>query len=311
MTSTRFRLPMSYETVCTADGRMFVCVGRRVNGFDLENCQRILSARPFPHASHSDFSPDNKELAVKYTNGRIVILDLATGDVMRDYKNQKEGEGSEAFFSPDGQELVDGSWNGLISIRKLSGPGVSTKQFPGEMIDRISHDSQKRSWLIQHRKKVQPGQQWPDYDYLVLHRWPLFERKQKVFSFDYYLQSATISPDGSRICLICRRRGGGNWWMQVVRASDSKIIAINTEIKIDGTGSELAWSTDSNLVGSVQKRRFVFYRASDLVTLGELPCQYPSSICFLPKDDLVVLGTWNSSALVSISDVLMGNVKMA
>ena len=311
MTSTRFRLPMSYKTVCTADGRMFVCVGRRVNGFDVENRQRILSARPFPHASHSDFSPDNKKLVVKYTNGRIVILDLATGDVMRDYKNQKEGEGSEVFFSPDGQELVDGSWNGLISIRKLSGPGVSTKQLPGEKIDRISHDSQKRSWLIQHRKTFQPGQQWPDYDYLVLHRWPLFERKQKVLSFDYYLESATISPDGSRICLICRRKGGENWWMQVVRASDSKIIAINTEIKIGGTGSELAWSTDSKLVGSVQKRRFVFYRASDLVTLGELPCQYPSSICFLPKDDLVVLGTWNSSALVSISDVLMGNVKMA
>ena len=188
---------------------------------------------------------------------------------------------------------------------------MSTKQFSGEMIDRISHDSHKRSWLIQHRKKVQPKQQWPDYDYLALHQWPLFERKQKGFSFDYYLQSATISPDGSHICLICRRRGAGNWWMQVVRASDSKIVAVNTEIEIGGTGSELAWSTDSNLVGSVQKRRFVFYRASDLVTLGELPCQYPSSICFLPKDDLIVLGTWNSSALVSISDVLMGNVKMA
>jgi WD40 repeat protein len=311
VTSTRFRLPMSYETVCTADGRMFLCVGRRVNGFYVENCQRILSARPFPHPSHSDFSPDNKKVAVKYTNGRIVILDLSTGNVMRDYKNQREGEGSEAFFSPDGQELVDGSWNGLISIRKLSGPGVSTKQFPGEMIDRISHDSHKRSWLIQHKNKVQPGQKWPDYDYLVLHRWPLFGGKLKVFSFDNYLHSATISPDGSRICLICRLRGGGNWSMQVVRASDSKIIAINSEIEIGGTGSELAWSTDSNLVGSVQKRRFVFYRASDLATLGELPCQCPSSICFLPKDDLVVLSTWNSSALVSISDVLMGNVKMA
>jgi hypothetical protein len=99
--------------------------------------------------------------------------------------------------------------------------------------------------------------------------------------------------------------------MQVVRASDSKIVAVNTEIEIGGTGSELAWSTDSNLVGSVQKRRFVFYRASDLAMVGEIRCQYPSSICFLPKSDLVVLGTWNSSSLARISDVVMGNVKMA
>ena len=99
--------------------------------------------------------------------------------------------------------------------------------------------------------------------------------------------------------------------MQVVRASDSKVVAMSTEIKIGGAGGELAWSADSNLVGSVQKARFVFYRASDLATLRELPCQYPSSICFLPKDDLVVLGMWNSSALVRISDVLMGNVKVA
>ena len=307
----RFRLPMSYETVCTTDGSMFVCVGRQVNGFDVESRQRIMSARLFPHPSHSDFSPDNKKVAVKYTNGRIVILDLATGNVMRDYENQKEGEGSQAFFSPDGEELIDGSWNGFISIRKLSGPGVSRKQFPGEMIDRISHDLHKRSWLMQHKKKAEPGKTWPDYDYLVLHRWPLFERKAKVFSFDCYLHSATISPDGSHICFICRRRGGGDSWIQVVRTSDSKIIAINAEVEIGGTGIELAWSTESTLIGSVQKGRFVFYRASDLASLGEIPCKYPSSICFLPKDDLVVLGTWNSSALVSIADVLMGNVKMA
>lgn len=124
---------MSYETVCTADGGMFVCVGRRVNGFDAGNCQRILSARPFPHASNSDFSPDNKQLAVKHTNGRIVILKVATGDVLRDYKNPTEGEGCEVYFSPDGRDLVDGSWDGLISIRKTSGARVccpAVRSFP-------------------------------------------------------------------------------------------------------------------------------------------------------------------------------------
>ena len=298
---------MSFETVRSTDGRMFACVGQRVNVFDVERGQKILSARPFSHASHAAFSPDNKKLAVKFTNGRIVILGIATGDVLRDYKNQKEGEGSEVFFSPDGQKVVDGSWTGLITIRELVKPGIAVKQFPGEMISRISHDSHKLSWVFEHRKKTQPGQKWADYDYLALRNWPLFEQEPKIFSFDHYLESATISPDGSRICVICRRRGEGRW-LQIVQASDGKIVASNGEVEIGGTGSDLAWSTDSNLIGSVQQRRFVFYRASDLSVVGELHAQYPSSICFLPKDDLVVVGTWNSSALRSISDIAKGNV---
>ncbi len=155
---------------------------------------------------------------------------------------------------------------------------MNRKQFPGEMIGRISHDLHRRSWLMQHKKKARPGKAYikgPDYEYLVLHRWPLFERKPKVFSFDCYLRSATISPDGAHICFICRRRGEGDSWMQVVRTSDSKIIASNAEVEIGGTGTELAWSTNSNLIGSVQKERFVFYRASDLAALGEIPCELP------------------------------------
>jgi len=287
---------------------MFACVGQRVNVFDVSSRQRVLSARPFPHPSHVDFSPDSKKLAVKFTNGRIVILDVATGDVLRDYKNQKDGEGSEVLFSPDGQELVDGSWKGDLTVRKLLGDGATREQFSGEMIDRVSHDSRKRFWLIEHRKIVQPGENWPDYDYLVLHRWPL-ARRPTSFSFEHYIESATLSPDGSRICFIGRRRDGARW-VQIVGTSDGEVVARSAEIKIGGTGMELAWSSDSRLVGSVQDRQFVFYRASDLEVVGELPCQYPCSICFIPREGLVVLGTWNSSVLVSIADVLMGKVKI-
>ena len=72
----------------------------------------------------------------------------------------------------------------------------------------------------------------------------------------------------------------------------------------------MAWSSDGKYVGSVQARRFVFYHSSDLSVIGEVPCTYPSSICFLPGTEDVVLGSWNSSVLAEINDIAAGKVKM-
>src|SRR5579863_3219020 len=98
---------MSFDIACSDDGTMLVCLGRRLNMFDVASRQRISTSRPFAHPSCAAFSPDGSILAVKHTSGRIVILDLSTGVTLYDHKNQKEGEGSEARFSPHGAELID------------------------------------------------------------------------------------------------------------------------------------------------------------------------------------------------------------
>lgn len=269
----------------------------------------MLSARPFSDPSSAAFSPNNDELAIKFTNGRIVVIGLPDGRLLRDYKNQKEGEGSEILFSPDGTQIVHGTWKGLLAIREVHGEKTTGEEFDGEMIDHLSTDSRKRFWLAEHRKIVKPGQNWPDYDYLALHRWPLFRLKPKIYALDVYTESATISPDGTRVCLLCRRRGEKKK-VRVLRISDGTLTAHSADYENGGSGNEIAWSRDSSVIGVVQKMRFVFYRASDLEMLAELPCRYPSSICFLPNQDLVVLGTWNASVLASVADVLMGKVKL-
>ncbi|MFC5865311.1 WD40 repeat domain-containing protein [Acidicapsa dinghuensis] len=303
---------MGYAICCSDDGNTLVCLSRRVNLFDLSSRKRIWSVLPFSHASEADFSPDGKILAVKNTSGRILALDSASGNVIHDYKNQKEGEGSEVFFSPEGNRLIDASWKGVITVRKLLEPTIVTEQsFPGEMIVRVSHDTTRRTWLFEHHPVVRPGENWPSPPYLTIEKWPIGEGTAKVIALDLDISaSATISPDASRICYVCIRRGLGRW-IKVAQAIDGETLASSEEIKTGGPVRALAWSPDGRYIGTVQKRRFVFYKASDLSFVGEVPCTYPSSICFLPGKNDVVLGSWKASVLVGLDAIAAGKVKMS
>jgi hypothetical protein len=77
---------------------------------------------------------------------------------------------------------------------------------------------------------------------------------------------------------------------------------------------KIVWSVDCETIGIVQRgggeSKFTFYRSSDLSVLGEVPCESPSSICFLPNTDQVVLGSWQFSRLARLEDFLSGLVKM-
>lgn len=302
---------MAFVVCCSDDGGNLACLSRRVNMFELSSRKRIWSVLPFSHASQAAFSPDGKILVLKNTSGRILALDSATGNVMYDYKNQNEGEGSEVLFSPEGDRLIDASWKGVITVRKLLERTIVTQQsVPGEMIVRISHDSIRRTWLFEHHPVVRPGENWPLPPYLTIEKWPIGEHTAKVISLDLdMIASATLSPDASKICYVCRRRSLGSW-IKVAKAANGETLARSEEIKTGGTGSELAWSSDGKYIGSVQKQRFVFYNASDLSVIGEVPCTYPSSICFSPIKDEVVLGSWKASVLMGLDAITAGELKM-
>ena len=306
MASTGMKFPMAFAASRSDDGRLIACVGRNVVVIDMVERATLSKSHPFKHPSNAAFSPDGTALAAKSTSGRIVILDPRSGEALFDHKNQKEGEGSNPLFSPNGDELVDGSWQGLLTVRSVrEGVLQGRESFPGEMIGRVSHDRSRRTWLIEHSLKAN-GDLPPPPGYVSLRAWPFNSATSKVFRFDFNFQSATLSPDASRFCFIessdARR-------IFVAKTSDGSIVASSASTEGGGTGSELAWSDDSRYLASVQSRKFVLYNASDLSVVGAVPCQYPSAIAFLPNNKLL-LGSWSASAIMDLGHILAGQARL-
>jgi WD40 repeat protein len=299
---------MAYHGACSGNGTKIACDGRRVNVFDVASREKISSSFPFSYAGHPAFSPNASLLALKSTTGRIGVVDSATGGTLFDHKNQKEGEGCGVYFSPDGTELIDGSWKGLVTVRKALGSTIVKREdYPGEMIARISHDDRRHNWLFEHVRKLNGSQKQRDSDYLVLRNWPFTEGHSKTFDFDTYIRNATLSPDGSLICAGCDDKAGQRS-VQIFRVSDGAIVATTCEPEFNGT-NDLTWSPDQQFIGLLQSKQFIFYRSSDLTVVARVPGRFLSSMCFLPNSNLVALGSWQTSILVAFDDVLAGRVE--
>jgi len=68
-----------------------------------------------------------------------------------------------------------------------------------------------------------------------------------------------------------------------------------------GTAIEFAWSRDGRVIGAVASDGFRFLRASDLSSMAHYPLRYPSSLLFHPNGRDVLLGTWDTTVIKSLS----------
>ena len=94
------------------DGKRLAVSSSQISVWDLEKGVRLWRAAPLPYLIYFAFSPDGKRLAVKSTTGQIAVVDSNNGKVLYDFRNKKDGEGSDLEFSPCGKFIVDGTWEG-------------------------------------------------------------------------------------------------------------------------------------------------------------------------------------------------------
>jgi hypothetical protein len=275
-------------------------VGRNVVVVDLEGRERISTSHPLSEPSSASFSADGDALAVKATNGHIVVVNPETGVVICNHRNKREGEGGNIACSQDGEHLVDGSWAGAFTIRHmLTGQILVRDEFRGQMIGRITHDEHRRTWVVEHQPKAQSGENMPPPGYISVVQWPFSSlRGAKVVRFGCYLDAPSVSPDGTRICFRDRHQNE----LLVARLDDGQILA-RARLEIGGTGSDLAWSSNGSVIGAVASDGFAFFSGNDLALLGRRAAKYPSSVLFHPNGHDVLLGTWDRSSVEKIGVV--------
>ena len=294
------KLPAAFSVVCSDDGRLLCSIHRRITITDLVSRQRLSVSRLLPHPSAGAFSPDSLRLAVKHTDGRIIVMEPRSGDVLHNFDNRGEGEGCGPLFSPDGAELVDGSWNGVLTHRSAhDGTIISRMHFPGEMISRLSHDRLRHLWLFEHKPKVKAGENMPAPGYVSLRTWPFSSSKVLNLSFGMHFEAATLSPEGTRIAFIektVERR------LTVARVTDGQILAVSAPLAVSGsaTGDAIAWTNDGCGLLAVSKDQFLAFEARSLTQTGHWPSLYPASIAPIPGGTDVVFGAWKGSRLVKM-----------
>ncbi len=105
------------------DSRRLAAIGSKVVMWNLETGAKEYAVTPLRNITRADFSLDGSQMALKNTYGQIATIDSATGEVLKNFSKSAIAEGTEIFFSPCGEYLIDGTWgdgngNGIFTVRE-------------------------------------------------------------------------------------------------------------------------------------------------------------------------------------------------
>ncbi len=295
MTMDPLKMKKSYKVAFSPDGSTLLSLGSDVTLWSIKDREKQWNVHPFSHPSDGTFSPDGASIAVKNTGGQIVVLNSVTGETEFDFKNQSEGEGSNVCFSPSGDRLIDGSWDGLLTVRsRFSGEVWFRAEFPGEMVSQI-HRPQTGQFLIsEHHPKATQSDQPPTDCYFLRWSWPLESAEPQRLPFTFpFVASSAINDSGRAMGVVY----GAPPNRMVVFDLDGGSIRWMHEVQIGGSGSSLRWSSCGRLIGAVQKGRIAVYRSDDGALIGYKPIQYPSDVDFSPDTSWIAYGSWQAGGI--------------
>ncbi len=299
MASRKLSLPASYELALSASHKYVAALGRNVALADLRGRKRLASWHPLSHPSHATFAHSESLLAVKGTSGEIVVLNIPDGSVVGHHVSKHSDEGAALYFSADDEFLVEGSWDGHIRVRRTRDLQVAAEfSFPGEMITEVSPSADRQNWLFAHQPKTNEGKTPPHTPYLTLWSWPLERPYAKLPSGFDNLYAVALSPCSSYIATV-----GRSWETMNAECRVASLAGSTLAVKpatIGGTGIRTRWSPDSTMVGIVDANGFSIFDAPTLDLFNTFGAKYPADLAFLENNTSILLGTWESGAILAL-----------
>jgi WD40 repeat protein len=264
------------------------CGSASVFLFEVETGRLIRRFRAMSHLSSIAMDPAGTRVAAKSTSGRIKVFDLE-GNLLMDAKNQKEGEGSNLFWTPDGEGLVDGSWDGLLTVRSAA-TGEVMARTEAKMVEKIWFDNQGAVWSRQSTRGERPR------SFLARCCLPQLQHSMEA-ALTRAMEDYVMSPDlRYRVYLLL-----GESKRLVIQ--DMQNPADVRTIEASHYLANVAFSPDGELMltGAV-KHEYRLYRLSDLLELGRWEVRYTSDCAFSPDGRWMAMGGWGKGFLVRVPE---------
>jgi len=265
----------------------------RIPGFE-----PVFSGHPIAHPSDIDFSPDGDLLAVRSSSGRIIILDARTGKMLTDFRNQKEGEGTGAFFSSCGDYLVSASWNGVFTVHdRATGNVVFSQAYPDCCLGNLS-TSQDRQFFVYEVSQHPPSVWQPSPPATVmLHSWSMENNACRELPQRWsFINAVQVSPTGRKLAVIY---GAPPDTLEVYDLEQSKVVA-GRAVRFGGTGCSIGWSPSEDLIAVNGDHQCQVFEMPTLAVKHEYAVRYPCHVGFSPDSRFFALGCWRTSFIIPL-----------
>lgn len=286
------KLLCSYKAEFSQTGSLLVTLSKDIVVWDVERRAKRYRVHPFSHPSECSIHPDETRIVVKNTAGQIALLDAQDGRLVRLLDSANGNEGSNILYSLCGEYVVDGSWNGQLTVRSAtSGDIVFQKTFPGEMITKIAHSGRDDRWFVVHQPKAVLENLAPAPAYISVWNWPLASPVDFLHSPGNCINALSISPDGRNISIVSHDS------ISVIDLAEKRSVGAAPFI-FGGTAFVVSWSPDSREIATVQRNSFVFFDASTVKKSKTIELQFASDIAYSPDGTQLALGAWTAGALV-------------
>jgi WD40 repeat protein len=292
-----FKLKTAHEIKFSCDeNHVAFFSGRDVSVYSFPEFKLVFAVHPIAHPSSIDFSPDGGRLVVKSTSGRTVILDTKMGCTLKDFHNQKEGEGSAALFSSCGRYVVSASWDGLLSVRNSATTEmVFSHTHEGGMIFHLTTPRDRQFFVYSVCYRPPSDSEPPPPETVILHPWPirtgLCRELGQRWSFIGALQ---VSPSGRLLAII---HGAPPKTMEIYDIEESQVVA-SRAMQFGGTKISIGWSPDEKLIAINGDQKCFVLERPKLAVRNEFAMRYPCYMGFSPTSKFIAFGSWRTSFIV-------------
>ena len=302
------RTGKSYQLRFTNDGLHLVSFARDMAFWSLTARKKIAFAHPLKHPAFVDISPDGASFIVKNTSGSIRQISIPELQTLRSFEALSiDSAGCEVVFSPCGEYFIDGTWDGILCVRRLAdGNPASIERQPGVMIVRLC-TTIKRDVFAYVVQPIAKNPEPPDTSRVAIRKWPFEANPPTYLENDWgYVHDVALSPDGSRLAVQQTDKSVGQT-LEVHSLQRGFGHALTRSVVWRGTSWSIAWSPDGNYIACIEEGRASLFDTSTLDFIGEYQLPYPCHVEFSPDGQSLAIGSWKKGALVAVVELISGN----